>query len=342
MNYIPPERIGFRSLGVSELDVVTRVTHTALESYDLKIQNVELIAAHTNLIFKVLATDGNLFALRIRTGPLVDFLTEFIWLNAVRNETSIKTVTPKLNFHGEFVTSVKLEDKPEIYHCSLFLWLPGDALANNLTPEHYFNLGGISSDLHQFSANWIAPRNLNPLVWDRVLYYPNTKYVIGSLRYLKYIDLELKYAAEKITRLANQELVKLAKSRSRFYIHGNLEMWNVIVDDDSNLNILDFEDVMLGLPVQDISITLHYGRDRTDYRLLRQAFHEGYRAKNVCRFPDDKSIEILSAARTIMLLNHALLTLEDPLDFVLRVRNRIIRTLEYLTNDTHFAHTFPD
>jgi Ser/Thr protein kinase RdoA (MazF antagonist) len=39
---------------------------------------------------------------------------------------------------------------------------------------------------------------------------------------------------------------------------------------------MDFEDVMLGYPVQDVAITLYYGQQREQYPELRDAFFEGY------------------------------------------------------------------
>jgi Ser/Thr protein kinase RdoA (MazF antagonist) len=67
---------------------------------------------------------------------------------------------------------------------------------------------------------------------------------------------------------------------------------------------LDFEDVMLGYPVQDIAITLYYGRQRDDYESLREAFAQGYTGIRMWPVDRDGRIETLMAARSVNFINY--------------------------------------
>src|SRR5205823_4632514 len=105
----------------------------------------------------------------------------------------------------------------------------------------------------------------------------------------------------------------------------NIEMWNVLVDESGGLRLLDFEDVMLGHPIQDVAITFFYGAERQDYTQLIGAYKEGY--TNVLPWPvcEQRQLDLLMAARAAMLLNHALLSEDDPAPMVRRLLPLITR-----------------
>jgi len=95
-------------------------------------------------------------------------------------------------------------------------------------------------------------------------------------------------------------------------------MRNVMVE-NQELAIFDVEDVMRACPVQDIAITLHYGRQRPDYRELFNAFRNGYEPIRSWPVHYPGQLEELMAARSIMLLNRALRTAKNPVAFADRV-----------------------
>ena len=78
----------------------------------------------------------------------------------------------------------------------------------------------------------------------------------------------------QVMREANTLLRKLAQLPNPIFLHGNIEMWNVLVDESGGLRLLDFEDVMLGHPIQDVAITFFYGAERQDYTQLIGAYKE--------------------------------------------------------------------
>ena len=112
-------------------------------------------------------------------------------------------------------------------------------------------------------------------------------------------------------RDADVELGRLAAAPDRIFLHGNIEMWNVLTTRPGELRLLDFEDVMLGPPVLDVAITLYYGRERTDHEVLSKAYEAGYRSVRDWPVSNSHQMDLLVAARAAMLLNHALKTEPD-------------------------------
>jgi Ser/Thr protein kinase RdoA (MazF antagonist) len=98
-------------------------------------------------------------------------------------------------------------------------------------------------------------------------------------------------------------------------IHGDLHYWNVHVH-QGEIYLIDFEDVNLGYPVQDIAITLSYGQHREGYQEWKSAFMEGY--TSIREWPNlaEDVIPTLTAARTAMFINYAARIEEDPREYI--------------------------
>lgn len=305
--YIPPQRIGFKTLGATDRSWANILVSRALAAFGLAGYKVVELTQHSNVIARLVSGTGPELALRLRTGPSVDGRTEFEWLNAVRRGTSLRVVQ---TFADDFASNTRVVEDPAGMptECSLFLWAPGIPLAADLSPVNYYELGRMTAELHSFAANWAPSPDLQPLIWDRTMYYKGTSLVISDPRFRALVSRADARRVEAVVRAADDELARLASRPDRIYLHGNIEMWNVLVSAPGELRLLDFEDVMFGHPVQDVVITLYYGRERPDYADLSQAYEAGYR--NVRDWPalGSRQIELLTAARAAMLLNHALQT----------------------------------
>ena len=114
-------------------------------------------------------------------------------------------------------------------------------------------------------------------------------------------------------------------------IHGDLHQWNVRCS-RGVLSPIDFEDLMLGWPVQDIATTLYYLQDEPGYPAMRAAFEQGYR--RISPWPERYcgEIDAFIAGRGIGLLNFILNTGEllevDLQDFAQRLENRLQALME--------------
>jgi Ser/Thr protein kinase RdoA (MazF antagonist) len=125
---------------------------------------------------------------------------------------------------------------------------------------------------------------------------------------IEIIDQAIAIADEEFSRLYSDH-------KGEILIHGDLHYWNVNLY-RGELYIMDFEDVMLGYPVQDVAITLYYGPQRENYPELREAFQQGYmscRAWPVARLGQ---IETLQAARSVNFVNYVARIHDSPQEYI--------------------------
>jgi Ser/Thr protein kinase RdoA (MazF antagonist) len=308
--YVPPQRIGFKSLSDADAVRAVALVEAALARFSLDGYAVSSLTKHSNLTARLVSAVASPLALRLRTGPVVDGRTEFEWLNAVRRGTEVRVIEP---FAEDFAsnTRVVVDSDGVPVECALFRWAEGQPLAADLSEANYRELGRMSAQLHDFASGWIPSPGLKPLVWDRTMYYEGTSLVITDSLYDEFISRHDAQTVEVVVKEADNELGRLAAAPDRMFLHGNIEMWNVLTTGPHELRLLDFEDVMFGPPVLDVAITLYYGRERPDHDALSKAYESGYRSVRDWPVRDSHQMDLLVAARAAMLLNHALQTERD-------------------------------
>ncbi|HIE21697.1 MAG TPA: hypothetical protein EYP73_03745 [Acidimicrobiia bacterium] len=113
-------------------------------------------------------------------------------------------------------------------------------------------------------------------------------------------------------------------------VHGDLHEWNVHVV-GSRLFAFDFEDVMLALPAQDVSISLYSSRLKASHHEIVKAFRRGYEEIAPWPVADEAQLAGFHAARQIMLMNYAARTLplkeaEEYIDRVMPWLETYVRT----------------
>lgn len=325
--YVPPQRIGFRELSAPEAARVASLVDSALQAFGLKGYEVASLTKHSNVTARLVSASGPALALRLRDAPGVDVRTEYEWLDAVRRGTSIHVIETFAEALDGMVRTVEAPDGKPI-ECALFLWAQGRPLAAELNETNYRELGRTTALLHDFAATWNPPADLKPLVWDRTMYYENTALVFGEPDYAEYVTATQASSIERIVAEADRELARLARDPTCMFLHGNIEMWNVLVTGPGQLRLLDFEDVMFGHPVLDVAITFYYGRERKDYPALTQAYESGYRSVRTWPVRNPRQLELLTAARATMLLNYALQTETDKRSITARLLPLILSALQ--------------
>lgn len=327
MGYVAQERIGFRRLSALEARRFSSVAGAALRSYDVAVRRCRLLAAHSNVVFRVDTDGGETFALRVGVeteDKQLHTRGELALVEAVARGTDVAVSRPLRNRMEEPITVVEAEGGADRYQCVLFTWLSGVPLAARLSSTNYRRLGELAAALHEFGAQWQPPFQMHPLVWDRVFYYSSIPVVLFDPRHNQWMTPARRSVAERALELATAELARLHRDSAAIYLHGNIEMWNVMVH-RGRLSLLDFEDFMHGPAVQDIATTLHYGRVRPEYPSLCAAFRVGYENRAAWPVEYDMQLDTLMAARTLMLMNHALATHSDPGAFVARASRQLAR-----------------
>ena len=292
----------------------------ALEEYALEVKRIEFLAIETNTHFKVIATTGERFVLRIYSDEettLVETRAEVFWLTALARDTDLNITEPVLRKDGKHITEITIPGVPPRRRCVLFHWIPGRTLDEQVTPQRYYQLGQSLAKLHNHAETLNPlPPEIDPKRWDKVFYYPGEPVVYNSPAYSHLFSPQEIQTIDQVIEISEKMFRKLFSDKKELMlIHGDLHYWNVHVY-RGELYLIDFEDINLGYPVQDIAVTLSYGRHREGYQDWREAFIEGY--KNIRRWPveGEDVIPTLTIARTTMFINYVARIEEEPQEYI--------------------------
>lgn len=288
----------------------------ALEGYDFEVAQLNFLADHTNTLFKVVTTSGEKYALRIYSDgetTIKENRAEIFWLNRLKRDTDLNITEPIQRKDGSFVAQITLPGLPPDQRVVLLSWIPGKPLADALSPKYYLGLGEALAKLHQHSFTLRPlPDEINPKRLDKVFYYPNEPIVYKDPNYADLFSAERIDIMERVVARGRALFEQLfSDPTEQILIHGDLHYWNVHLY-QNRLYLIDFEDLNLGYPIQDIAIVLYYGRDREDAVPLQNALAEGYakvRPWPLQTAADFEAVDTIIAARMAMFANYVAHTL---------------------------------
>lgn len=288
-----------------------RLALHALTQYAMDVLCVRLITNDMNGIFRVDTMDGQKFVLRVTLpegGHTLDHVTaEMDWLAVLTKETDLSLPKPIPAKNGTLVVEAEAKGVPEPRLCAVFTWVPGKDLAEDLTPENIAKLGELMAKLHTHALSYQPSQALTLLKFDRVFPFPEPVVLFDDM-YAGLFTSKRRAIYEKGIAWTQESIDRLKDSGEPMRIlHSDLHQWNVRVS-RGVLSPIDFEDLMLGWPVQDIATTLYYLSGES-YGELKQAFQEGYTHHSPWpeRYPGE--IDSFIAARGIGLANFIL---SDP------------------------------
>lgn len=297
-----------------------KVALAALENYQPDIDWLRFMTIETNTMFKLQTVDGQKFVLRIYSEEettLKENRAKMFWLNALIRDTDIPVTEPVPRVDGEYISIVEVPGVPGEQRCVLFKWIPGCQLEKSLSAQNYYKFGATLAKLHNHAESlkplpdWIQPKR-----WDKVFYYPDEPVVYNTASCAQYFPPERIALLDAVIAKANILFAELfAKPENQILIHGDLHFWNVHLH-RGKLYIIDFEDIMLGYPVQDVAVTLSYGRGWEGYSSWREAFVQGYTTLREWPARNDAEIETLIAARTVMFINYVARIDPEPEQYI--------------------------
>lgn len=276
------------------------VALAALRRYDVVPRRVRLTAQSFNSVFRV-TTATAVYALRVgsalRIHPAGTAGVEAAWHRRLREQGgSVPDVLA--NVAGELATLVPEGETSRA--CVLFDWVAGRALRTSLTGRRSAALGRLSARLHRDAAGWSPPGAGGVLTADRVLYWllpdrlatAGARFGFGTL----FTDA-LDRAQQAVDALWRDP------PHPPHLVHGDLTPANVIVSPQAGLVPIDFQDTVVGLEVQDLSVTVAALRRRPDGDRLIESFRGGYAESR--QWPDVSPalFESLIAARWLHQLN---------------------------------------
>ena len=281
------------------------------DDYGLTVSNIVHLATHTNVLYRVDLTDGRRLVLRVgqpdvNTRANIDI--EVAWLSTLVDDPSLSLACPISTPDGRLVTELTAGEVAR--SCVLFTWVPGEPMGEGAGTSGYRAVGRASALLHRH-GDWRPDDPGQLRRWDRTFYYPPEVegVVIEDFRFdhiFSSIRGTLMRTAERLDRF----IARRWAETEPMVVHGDLHEWNVHLF-MGRAWVIDFEDVMLALPAQDVATSLYGARTRPDLDVVIAAFREGYEEHREWPVRDRAELEAYWAARQVMLMNHAVQVLSE-------------------------------
>ena len=281
-----------------------RLAQRALERYDLPSPSLELITDDWNCVFRVDAADGSRHVLRVSLPgrrTLDEVRGEMAWLAALAADGSVSVPAPMAARDGSFVVEEQANGVPEVRMVAVFSWIEGEQLTNAMTERNIEAYGEVSARLHAHAAGFEPPPGMKtwdspyPFLEPEVLFDAEHRATLGGTG----------VAAFERARAATREAIeRLAGVEPPRMIHADLHEDNAFVRQDGSIAVLDFDDCMVGWPVQDLGITVFTIAHLDDFEVLERALRRGY--ERVAPWPERMpgEVRVFAADRCLMLSNY--------------------------------------
>jgi Ser/Thr protein kinase RdoA (MazF antagonist) len=289
------------------------LAESVLRHYPFKVRSLEHLATHSNVLYRVVTSDGFQCVLRVgspesNSRKNIDY--EVAWLSALNRDSDLEVVSPIRTEFGSLVVDAREPDSERTRPCVLFSWVPGAPLGDGAGSFGYRLLGRVSASLQKHGRTWQIPNPDGMRRWDRVFYYNPAEdpVIIDSPRYDHLFDSYRRNTISRATELSEQVIKDVWTNNIPHVVHGDLHEWNVHLI-RSRLYAFDFEDVMIATPAQDVSVCLYSSRASERRNEIRAAYRHGYEEIAPWPIEDDEQLDGLHAARQVLLMNYAARTL---------------------------------
>jgi Ser/Thr protein kinase RdoA (MazF antagonist) len=273
----------------------------ALDQYDLEVGRCSFVARAFNTVFRVDTTNGATYALRVAPSLRIHAdeceVAEAAWLAALRHDAGLAAPQVIPARDGSVVVWVSAAGVPDARSCVLFEWVRGRPLRERLNPDLVRKAGALTAVVHRHGVGYASEPSAGVLIADRVLYFRAPP----RLEELRAAYGSLVDEAVARAQLALDELWRNPPHAAHL-LHGDVQPSNVMVS-GAEVVLIDFQDLIWGFEVQDVTIALmaleHYG----DSGSLGDAFRSGYESARPWPDADPETLAALRAARHLNILN---------------------------------------
>jgi Ser/Thr protein kinase RdoA (MazF antagonist) len=275
-----------------------------IDGFDLGECELESINHEYNSTFKVTAASGERFALRINVNSkrtLANLRAEIFWVEQLSQESNINVPNPVKNSSGEYISKAWHPMLERDLFAVLFTWLEGAELGDEPTEEMMRATGRAMAHMHAASSNTKLPSDSKLTIVDDMFWGYDDAITPSD----QVTDDEKATLGRAIERIEQTTRAMYARSTPQL-IHADIHPWNVMWH-EGDVSVFDFDDCVIGLPAQDIAVTLYYN----DTEEQDAAFLKGY--QEVAALPDysEREMNFLKLQRRIYLLSYILET-ENP------------------------------
>lgn len=287
-----------------QVETMLPLAREIIAAFDLGECELESINHEFNSTFKVTDSNGQRYALRINVNSnrtLPNLRAEIFWVRQLASVEGLTVPVPIMNRSGEYISTAWHPMLERELHAVLFSWLDGEELGDEPTAEMMRAAGRAMARMHAASRETQLPKDATlPIVDD--MFWQNGDAISPSDLVTPEEKAIIAKAVEKIESITRD---LFSRNRPQL-IHADIHGWNVMWQ-KGDVAVFDFDDCVIGLPVQDIAVTLYYNdTDEQD-----EAFLAGY--QELAPLPEftEQELTLLKLQRRIFLLSYILET-ENP------------------------------
>lgn len=289
------DNVGFSRLNNEKLLACVKKCYGFEEDMQMKLMKYS-----ENLTYKLFSEGtGEKYVLRVfRPGyhKEEEMIGELTWIHKLSLDTDIKTADVILGLNGNFVQTA------DGFYIAVFEFIEGHEITEIAADKLYFymeKIGEIAAKLHKHVTNWKESGDLIRFSWDlkdiigrdgRWGHYSNMKSLPPS-------DISCYDDASRIIRY---RLEKFGRTRDRYGLfHSDLNIHNILINDDDEIYILDFDDCGYGWFLYDIATAvMEYFDEELDCVL--SAILKGYEKVRKLSEEEKEEIPTFIIARKIL------------------------------------------
>lgn len=325
----------FEASYLSQVRRLRVFSEEALKRYRLKVVELKFINHAENATFKVTASDGSRYLLRVHrfgyhTNEAIS--EELRWLSKL-TKSRFLVPEPVLSKNRKLIEEVSVPELDLTRNCCLFRWVDGKFINKSVHPKHMYKIGELLAKLQES-----APKTIHRRYWD-------AEGLLGKKAKFGSID-SLGVASKKeqivVTEARKSTLAKLKKYEAKHptrsgLIHADFHFGNLLAV-GPKIGAIDFDDCGYGFFVYDLVIPYMsmqniLGNGRVDeLKLYRKALIEGYKTVRKWDKDDEDLFPYLVTARKLLMLGWLNSRSDNP-NLHKQLKNYLKKTLEHIASE---------
>jgi len=265
------------------------LAQTALKQWDIPAADLQLIKYRENAVFKVVAENGTLYALRIhRAGYHSDaeLRSELQWIAALGDSgLHVPSVIPSRDGYPFIV--VTIDAVPEPRQVDIFEWVDGKQLGSveegiadsTAITENFRTIGAQAARLHNQATQWELPPGFTRHAWDANGLAGDNPFwgPFWELEALTAQQRELLLSARDRVHQDLRDYGAKPENADRYsMIHADFVVENLLVDGDK-VRLIDFDDAGFGWHLFELATALYFEMEQDYYPAAYDALVAGYR-----------------------------------------------------------------
>ena len=296
-----PAHVAFEDMTArAQVRHMRAVAIDALADYPIRPVRVRLTAHAHNTTFRVDTDDGRRFALRVNlnsNSSVANMDAETSWLEALSSSSDVVVPQPIRTSAGAAHTARRCDVLGRDLRVVVMSWLPGRDLGDR-SAEALPDLGRLTAALHDHAETWALPTGAGFPSSSEVLCGDENRLAAGHPSIPSGMQAVVDEAVERVQGHLDDLFAGSASHTIHADIHsGNVKWFR------RRLAVFDFDDAMIGLPVQDLGISTYYLRANG---VGEASLVDGYAAVRSLPPFTDAQFEAILAGRNLLLLNEVL------------------------------------